>query len=52
MTTSAYTNATNPNAGIQLPANETADAVNAENGSPKNVTTAAQSKTRVHWLGA
>jgi len=51
LTTSALANATNPNAGIQLPANETADARNAENGSPKNVTTAAQSKTRVHWLG-
>ena len=50
LTTSAKTNATNPNAGIQLPAGESANAVNAEDGSAKVVTTAAQSKTRVHWL--
>ena len=48
--TSALTNAANPNAGIQLPAGESANAVNAEDGSAKVVTTAAQSKTRVHWL--
>ena len=50
LTTSAKSNETNPNAGIQLPAGESADAVNAENGTLKIVTTAAQSKTRVHWL--
>ncbi len=50
ITTSALSNATNPNAGIQLPVGESANAVNAENGTPKVTTTAAQSKTRVHWL--
>ena len=50
LTNSALTNAANPNAGIQLPAGESANAVNAEDGSAKVVTTAAQSKTRVHWL--
>ena len=50
LTNSALTNSANPNAGIQLPAGESANAVNAEDGSAKVVTTAAQSKTRVHWL--
>jgi len=31
-------------------AQQPADAVNPEDGTPKVVTTAAQSKTRVHWL--
>jgi hypothetical protein len=51
LTTTAKSNATNPNAGIQLPAGQTADAVLAENGTLKVVTTAGQTKTRVHWLG-
>jgi len=50
LTTSAMTNVANPNNGIQLPSGESADAVNAEDGTPKVVSTAAQSKTRVHWL--
>jgi len=50
LTTTAKTNVTNPNSGIQLPSGQSADAVNAEDGLAKVVTTAAQSKTRVHWL--
>ena len=37
-------------AGTQPSTTRSADAINAEDGSPKVVTTAAQSKTRVHWL--
>ena len=53
LTTNKLTNATDPGAATQQPsATRSADAINAEDGSPKVVTTAAQSKTRVHWLGA
>ena len=51
LTTTAKSNAANPNAGIQLPSGQSADAVLAEDGTLKVVTTAGQSKTRVHWLG-
>jgi hypothetical protein len=51
LTTNKLTNSTDPGAGTQQPsATRSADAINAEDGSPKVVTTAAQSKTRVHWL--
>jgi hypothetical protein len=51
LTTNKLTNATDPGAGTAQPsATRSADAINAEDGSPKVVTTAAQSKTRVHWL--
>jgi hypothetical protein len=50
LTTSALTNATNPNDGIRLPAGESANVVTAENGTLKVVSTPKQSKTRVHWL--
>jgi len=50
LTTDKKTNATDPGAGTQPSTTRSADAINAEDGSPKVVTTAAQSKTRVHWL--
>jgi len=51
LTTNKLTNATDPGAGTDQPSKtRSADAINAEDGSPKVVTTAAQSKTRVHWL--
>ena len=50
LTTTAKSNATNPNANVQLPAGQSANAVLAEDGTSKVVSTAAQSKTRVHWL--
>ena len=50
LTSSALTNSANPNAGIQFACWESANAVHAEDGSVKVVTTAAQSKTRVHWF--
>ena len=53
LTTNKLTNAADPGAGTQQPSTtRSADAINAEDGTPKVVTTAAQSKTRVHWLGA
>ena len=51
LTTNKLTNSADPGAGTDQPsATRSADAINAEDGSPKVVTTAAQSKTRVHWL--
>ena len=51
LTTNKLTNATDPGAKSDQPsATRSADAINAEDGTPKVVTTAAQSKTRVHWL--
>ena len=52
LTTNKLTNGTDPGAtnGQQPSATRSADAITAEDGSPKVVTTAAQSKTRVHWL--
>jgi hypothetical protein len=50
LTTTAKSNVTNPNAGLQLPAGQSANARLAEDGLPKVVTTAGQAKSRVHWL--
>ena len=51
LTTNKLTNSTDPGAGTDQPsATRSADAINAEDGIPKVVNTAAQSKTRVHWL--
>ena len=45
------TRLTNTTSFVEPEANqESANPVNAEDGSPKVVTTAAQTKTRVHWL--
>jgi hypothetical protein len=51
LTTNKYTNKTDPGAGTDQPsATRSADAILAEDGTPKVVTTAGQAKTRVHWL--
>jgi hypothetical protein len=51
LTTTKKSNATDAGANTYERALMTASAVNAENGTPKVVTTAGQTKTRVHWLG-
>jgi len=51
LTTNKTVNTADPGAGTAQPsATRSADAINAEDGLPKVVSTAAQSKTRVHWL--
>ena len=50
LTTDKLTNATDPGAYTQAGTARSADAINAEDGVAKVVSTAAQSKTRVHWL--
>jgi len=50
LTTNKTVNSTDAGALQQPGATRSADAINAEDGSPKVVSTAAQSKTRVHWL--
>jgi len=51
LTTNKKTNDTDPGAGTAQPsATRSGDAINAEDGTPKVVSVAAQSKTRVHWL--
>jgi len=51
LTTNKKTNGTDPGAGISQPsATRSGDAILAEDGTAKVVTTAGQAKTRVHWL--
>ena len=50
LTTTKLSNTTDTGAGTYERALMSAGAVNAENGTLEVVTTAAQSKTRVHWL--
>ena len=51
LTTNKKTNETDPGAGTDQPsATRSGDAIIAEDGTPKVVTTAGQAKTRVHWL--
>ena len=51
LTTTKLTNAAvDPTSGVRRVAGSSADVVTAENGTPKVVTTAGQTKTRVHWL--
>jgi hypothetical protein len=50
LTTDKTVNTADPSPAAQPSATRSADAINDEDGSPKVVTTAAQSKTRVHWL--
>ena len=53
LTTNKTVNTTDPGANKDQPSSSrSADAINAEDGISKVVSTAAQSKTRVHWLGA
>jgi len=51
LTTNKTVNTADPGAGTDQPsATRSADAINDEDGSPKVVNTAAQNKSRVHWL--
>ena len=51
LTTDKTVNTADSNAGTAQPsATRSADAINAEDGIPKVVNTAAQNKSRVHWL--
>ena len=50
LTTTKLTNAADPMVNLQRIVGSSADVVTAENGLAKVVSTAGQSKTRVHWL--